>query len=68
MNTNIKDLNQLHAMVEMLIREHGNLPVSVSVLQEPGKSEFEMHWEDRPLCSNIEVVELDGRKFVELAV
>lgn len=65
---NIVDLEQLHSMIEVILREHGNLPLSVSVLQEPDSNPYSMHFEDRALCANIEIVNVDGRKFVELAV
>lgn len=65
---NVRDLNQLIAKLEVVIREYGNMPVSVSVFQEHPTNTFGAHWEDRPLCSNIEIVETDGRKFLELAV
>lgn len=71
MNTNsndIRDLDQLIFKLEVVRREHGNLPVTVSVLQEHTTNSFGTHWEDRPLCNNFKVVNTDGRAFVELSV
>lgn len=67
---NITDLDALIFKLEVIRREAGkNLPVSVSVLQEPNNNPFGTYYEDRQIAAFIDVVKpADGGEFVELYV
>lgn len=65
----IETLDDLIARLKVVRRELGkNVPVSVSVYQETAGNSFGSFYEDRKICANIEVVNVDGSQFVELAI
>lgn len=64
----VKDLDELIARLEVLRREHGNLPVNVSVFQETEGNPYGSFYEDRTISNYVSVQEADGVEFVELCV
>lgn len=64
----VKDLDELIAQLEVLRREHGNLPVNVSVYQETEGNPFGSFYEDRRISNYVSVQKSDGIEFVELCV
>jgi len=66
---NIQTLEQLHALIEVALREHGNMPLNISVFQETPDNPHGAYFEDRDISSGSGVVtKEDGQKMFELCI
>jgi hypothetical protein len=64
----VTDLEALYFQVGVLLQEHGNMPVSISVFQEhPADGPYGGHREERS-CSHIDVVKDHGEILAMLVV
>jgi hypothetical protein len=69
-SNNIETIGELHARLEVIMRETGrsDLPLNISVLQETKNNPHGSYYEDRELCSDVAVVNVDGNQIVELYI
>jgi hypothetical protein len=71
MNTqgnNIQTVGELHARLEVIMREAGrsDIPLNVSILQETPNNPHGSYYEDRELSADVLLVNVEGNQIVEL--